>query len=72
MERHLKILIAAAVAVPIFVELRTLGGMFGFEVSLPVSVVAAVVVAVVLVLVDETFSGGSDGSGGSGFVEGGD
>lgn len=56
MERHLKFLIAAAVAVPVFVELRTLGGMFGYEVSLPVSVVAAVVAAVVVVIVDENLS----------------
>jgi len=63
MERHLKILIAAAVAVPIFVELRTLGGMFGFEVSLPVSVVAAVVAAIVVVLIDEAYPFGGSGSG---------
>ena len=62
MDRHLKILIAAAVAVPVFVELRTLGGMFGFEVSLPVSVVAAIVAAVVVVLVDESVSSGGSRS----------
>jgi len=62
MDRHLKFLIVAAVAVPIFVELRTLGGMFGLEVSLPVSVVAAVAVAVVVVLVDEAFLSGRNGS----------
>lgn len=62
MERHLKLLIAAAVAVPVFVELRTLGGMFGFEVSLPVSVAAAVVAAVVVVLVDEAVSSGGSRS----------
>ena len=56
MEAYLKFLIAAAVAVPVFVELRTLGGMLlGYEVSLPVSVVVGVVVAALVVLVDETF-----------------
>lgn len=61
MERYLKVLIAVAVAVPVFVELRTLGGMFGLDVSLPVSVVVAVAVAVVLVLIDEAVT--SDGNG---------
>ena len=60
MEWYLKFLIVAAVAIPIFVELRTLGGMFGYEVSLPVSVVVAIVVAVVVVLIDEAVT--SDGS----------
>lgn len=56
MEKHLKFLIVAAVAVPIFVELRTIGGLFGYEVSLPVSVVAAVIAAALVVLIDENFS----------------
>ena len=57
MERYLKFLIAAAVAVPVFVELRTFGGMlFGYEVSLPLSVVVGVVVAALVVLIDENFS----------------
>jgi low affinity Fe/Cu permease len=61
MEWYLKFLIVAAVAIPIFVELRTLGGMmFGYEVSLPVSVVVAIVVAVIVVLIDEAVT--SDGS----------
>ena len=60
MKRHIKLLILVAVAVPIFIELRTLGGMFGYEVPLPASVVAAVVVAVVVFWIDENFSfGGS-------------
>jgi len=54
MERHLKFLLAAAVAVPVFVKLRTLGGMFGVEVSMPVAVVSAVALAAVTVLVDES------------------
>jgi uncharacterized membrane protein YdjX (TVP38/TMEM64 family) len=58
-DRHLKVLIAVAVAVPVFVELRTLGGIFGFEVSLPVSVVAAVVAAIAVVLIDEAYPLGS-------------
>jgi hypothetical protein len=57
MESYLKFLIAAAVAVPVFVELRTFGGMlFGYEVSLPLSVVVGVVVAALVVLIDENFS----------------
>lgn len=58
MESYLKFLIAAAVAVPIFVELRTFGGIFGVEVSLPVSVVAGVIVAALVVVVDENLSFG--------------
>jgi|GEM_PF-2370625 len=60
MEWYLKFLIVSAVAIPIFVELRTLGGMFGYEVSLPVSVVVAIVAAVIVVLIDEAVT--SDGS----------
>lgn len=63
MDWHVKILIAVAVAIPVFVELRTLSGLFGFEVSLPVSVVAAVVAAIVVVLIDEAYPFGGSGSG---------
>jgi hypothetical protein len=56
MEKHLKFLIAAAVSVPVFVELRTLGGMLGYEVSMPVSVVVGVVIAALVVFVDENVS----------------
>ncbi|MFP4174273.1 MAG: CbaC protein [Halobacteriales archaeon] len=56
MEKHLKFLIAAAVAVPVFVELRTFGGMLGVEVSLPIAVVVGIVVAAFVVLVDENVS----------------
>lgn len=60
MKPQFKFLIVLAVAVPVFVELRTIGGIFGYEVSLPVSVVAAVVAAIALVLIDEAVL--SDGS----------
>jgi hypothetical protein len=57
MEKHLKFLIVAAVSIPVFVELRTFGGMLlGYEVSLPVSVVVGIVVAALVVLVDENVS----------------
>jgi hypothetical protein len=59
METYLKFLIAAAVAVPIFVELRTFGGMlFGYEVPLLVSVVVGIIVAALVVFVDENVSFG--------------
>jgi len=69
MKRYLKIMLVMAFAVPIFIELRTLFGDFlGFEISLPVSIVAAVVVAVLVVLVDETITSGGDRGGGSELV----
>jgi len=61
METYLKFLIAAAVAVPVFVELRTFGGMLGVEVSMPVAVVVALITAAAVVFVDENVSLG-DGS----------
>lgn len=57
MKSHLKILLVAAFAVPVFIELRTvLGDFVGFEMSLPVAVIGGVVAAIVLVALDEAWS----------------
>jgi len=68
LKTYLKVLIVAAFAIPVFIELRTLFGDFvgGVDgISLSAAVVAAIFVSVVVVLVDEAISGGG-GSGGSG------
>jgi hypothetical protein len=61
MKSYVKLLILIAVAVPVFIELRTLSGMLvGYNVSLPASIVVAVVVAIAVFLIDENVSfGGS-------------